>query len=182
MVILVVAVIVLGPERLPEAMRTLGKMARELRKITDDFSDVRNEFTRDFREELERDSDAKKKGNVSSAQRRARAGRAGQDIPDIDRIRAERAAAEDAEVPALADGPDRAVDAQKETSLPTLKPAAGAVAAAQATDASSPRDAAAPPTDVDASAQADTADTSAPSEAETPRPTPPETPDAGGTS
>jgi len=153
LVILVVAVIVLGPERLPEAMRTLGKMARELRKITDEFSDVRDEFTREFREELERDPAQQKSNAAQSAQRRAKAGRAGQDVPEIDRIRAERAAETQAEpgettdapadtetliaiaAPALAssaedDHPLAAPPREAARPLPTLKPAAGSVASA----------------------------------------------------
>lgn len=143
-VILVVAVIVLGPERLPEAMRTLGKMARELRKITDDFSDVRDEFTRDFREELERDTGQKKSTAQQTAQRRAKAGRAGQDVPEIDQIRAQQAAeagehgAADAddtasathpvdEIPEPDDHPLAASTSRPERPLPTLKPATGAI-------------------------------------------------------
>lgn len=141
LVILVVAVIVLGPDRLPEAMRTLGKMARELRKITDDFSDVRDDFTREFREEFEKDEGQQKALAKQSAQRRAKAGRAGEDVPDIDKIRAQRAAAQaedspDAHaLPSAEDAADNTPPPSTEEGrpLPTLKPAAGAVESGQDT-------------------------------------------------
>lgn len=37
--IIIIALIVLGPGKFPEIARTLGKMARELRSITDNFQD-----------------------------------------------------------------------------------------------------------------------------------------------
>lgn len=41
LVVLVIALIVLGPKRLPEAARSLGKAMNELKKVT---NDVQNEF------------------------------------------------------------------------------------------------------------------------------------------
>jgi sec-independent protein translocase protein TatA len=43
MVILIIALLVFGPKRLPEVGRTLGKSLRELRRASDD---VRGEITR----------------------------------------------------------------------------------------------------------------------------------------
>lgn len=36
-VIVVAAVIILGPERLPEVMRTVGRLLREVRRLTGDL-------------------------------------------------------------------------------------------------------------------------------------------------
>ena len=45
LVVLVIALIVLGPEKLPEATRTLGRWVTELRRITTGFSEeVRSAF------------------------------------------------------------------------------------------------------------------------------------------
>lgn len=43
-IIVVVALVVLGPERIPELMRSLGKMMREVRKFTGDLSQVTREI------------------------------------------------------------------------------------------------------------------------------------------
>lgn len=40
LIVLVLALIVLGPERLPKVARTIGKGMREIRKVTGDFKDV----------------------------------------------------------------------------------------------------------------------------------------------
>lgn len=133
MVILVVAVIVLGPDRLPEVMRTLGEMARELRKITDDFSEVRDEFTKGIREDVEKDI-SQPKTSANTAKRRAKAGRAGQDVPEIDAIRAKRAQStsgsetEASSTPSELDAAAPRSSAASERPLPpTIKPAAGVV-------------------------------------------------------
>jgi Tat protein translocase TatB subunit len=47
LVILVVALIVIGPEKMPEVARTLAKVIRELRSIMDDVQEQFNEFTRE---------------------------------------------------------------------------------------------------------------------------------------
>ena len=53
LIILVVALIVIGPKRLPEVARTLGKGLAEFRKATDDFQDaVRKDLERDRHEEF----------------------------------------------------------------------------------------------------------------------------------
>lgn len=127
LVIVVAAVIFLGPDRLPEVMRTLGKLMREVRKVTGEISNVRDEFTRSVRDE----------GRTiqESVERRTHAGKAGQDVEDIDAIRARKAAkeAEAAAVSAvagavavgdLADPPAEALE-------PLTASEAAAVAAAQ---------------------------------------------------
>lgn len=43
-IIVVVALVILGPERIPELMRSLGKMMREVRKFTGDLSQVTREI------------------------------------------------------------------------------------------------------------------------------------------
>jgi sec-independent protein translocase protein TatB len=62
MLILVVAVVVLGPERLPDLMRQLGRMMREFRKVTGELTRVGNdlksqvpidELRRQLREEMQ---------------------------------------------------------------------------------------------------------------------------------
>lgn len=45
-VILIVAIIILGPEKLPEAGRTVGRVMRDFRSMTSDL-------TKDFREPIE---------------------------------------------------------------------------------------------------------------------------------
>lgn len=120
MVIVIAAVIFLGPDRLPEAMRTLGKLMREVRKVTGELSSVRDDFTKSMREE-----------NASineTVNRRASAGRAGQDVSDIDAIRAQRAAADaEAAVGDLVDVESAATDAAIE-GAPSLATGATPVA------------------------------------------------------
>jgi len=53
LIILVVALIVIGPKRLPEVARTLGKGFAEFKKATDDFQEtVRKDLERDRHEEF----------------------------------------------------------------------------------------------------------------------------------
>ncbi len=54
LIIAVLALLLLGPERLPEAAKTFGKGLRELRKVTDDLKDqVESElYVEDRRPEL----------------------------------------------------------------------------------------------------------------------------------
>jgi Tat protein translocase TatB subunit len=55
LIILVVALIVIGPKRLPELARTLGKGFAEFRKATDDFQEtVRLDLERDKHEEFKK--------------------------------------------------------------------------------------------------------------------------------
>jgi sec-independent protein translocase protein TatB len=50
LIIAVIALLLLGPERLPDAAKTLGKGLRELRRATDDLKDqVERELTLDER-------------------------------------------------------------------------------------------------------------------------------------
>jgi Tat protein translocase TatB subunit len=53
LVILVVALIVIGPKRLPEVARTLGKGFAEFKKATDDFQEsVRKDLEQEKRQDL----------------------------------------------------------------------------------------------------------------------------------
>jgi Tat protein translocase TatB subunit len=53
LIILVVALIVIGPKRLPEVARTLGKGLAEFKKATDDFQEtVRKDLEQDKHEEF----------------------------------------------------------------------------------------------------------------------------------
>ena len=53
LIILVVALIVIGPKRLPEVARTLGKGFAEFKKATDDFQEtVRKDLEQDRHEEF----------------------------------------------------------------------------------------------------------------------------------
>jgi Tat protein translocase TatB subunit len=53
LIILVVALIVIGPKRLPEMARTLGKGFAEFKKATDDFQEtVRKDLEQDRHEEF----------------------------------------------------------------------------------------------------------------------------------
>ena len=85
MVILVIAIVVLGPDRLPEMMRMLGRAMREVRKVTSELSGVRDEFTKSVREEL--------RTPTESAARRQAVGGEGQDVAEIDALRAKKAEA-----------------------------------------------------------------------------------------
>lgn len=86
-VILVIAVVVLGPDRLPELMRTLGRLTREVRKATGELTSVRDEFTRSMRENTSLGEE--------TAARRKSAGAAGQDVAEIDALRARKKALEE---------------------------------------------------------------------------------------
>lgn len=53
LIILIVALIVIGPKRLPEVARTLGKGFAEFKKATDDFQEtVRKDLEQDRHEEF----------------------------------------------------------------------------------------------------------------------------------
>lgn len=53
LIILVIALIVIGPKRLPEVARTLGKGFAEFKKATDDFQEtVRRDLEQDKHEEF----------------------------------------------------------------------------------------------------------------------------------
>lgn len=49
-VILVVAIIVIGPEKLPEVMGSLGKFTRDIRKATSELTNVRDDVARSIKE------------------------------------------------------------------------------------------------------------------------------------
>jgi sec-independent protein translocase protein TatB len=79
LIIVVVAVLVLGPDRLPELMRLLGRGVREVRTVTRGFTDVQkeirskvsvDELRRQIREELlleERETNNKRQSMQSEA-------------------------------------------------------------------------------------------------------------------
>jgi len=53
LIILVVALVVIGPKRLPEVARTLGKGLAEFRKATEDFQDtIRKDFEQEKHEDF----------------------------------------------------------------------------------------------------------------------------------
>ena len=60
-VILVIALIVIGPEKLPELAKTLGKGMAEFKRATDDF---RNTVYSDIRAEEKRDKAAHKQERI----------------------------------------------------------------------------------------------------------------------
>jgi sec-independent protein translocase protein TatB len=62
-VIFVVALVVFGPEKLPELARSLGKVMAEFRRHT---NDLRSTFEGHLRD-LEREADARKTGGLSTA-------------------------------------------------------------------------------------------------------------------
>jgi Tat protein translocase TatB subunit len=57
MVILVVALLFIGPEKLPEVAKSLGRGLRELRKVTDDVRDTVNTTVVDAVKEVARRPD-----------------------------------------------------------------------------------------------------------------------------
>lgn len=46
LIIIVAAVVFLGPDKLPDLARTVGKLARDLRSATDEFTQAKDDFTR----------------------------------------------------------------------------------------------------------------------------------------
>jgi len=62
--ILVIAVIFLGPDKIPEVARTMGKMTRELKKITEGFE---SELRRELDEAAKLKDEAPKPTNSSPA-------------------------------------------------------------------------------------------------------------------
>lgn len=75
-VILVIALIVFGPQKLPELARTLGRALAELRRAADDFS-------LSIQEEAERAKEDGEKSDGEMAYREQ--GPAGKDGPDLPR-------------------------------------------------------------------------------------------------
>lgn len=124
MVILVIAIVVLGPDRLPEMMRLLGKGMREVRKVTSELGGVRDEFTKSIREDLTVPQ--------QTAARRQAAGRDGQDVSEIDALRARQAALDKAAAKASANAQENQVDGASLAASGAV--AAGAAAALNATN------------------------------------------------
>lgn len=57
MVILVLALILLGPKRIPQLARSLGKSVSELRRVTDELRETVEEEMEPLKEELDRIQD-----------------------------------------------------------------------------------------------------------------------------
>lgn len=84
-IIIAAAVIFLGPDKLPDLARTVGKLARELRSATDGFTQAKDEFTRSI--------DPKKligDGETKSQPRRRPASAASRDAAAIAAIRVQK--------------------------------------------------------------------------------------------
>jgi sec-independent protein translocase protein TatB len=114
-VILAAAIIFLGPERLPDMMRTVGKVARELRKLRGDLGQVTREITQstgvdDLKEQL------KESLEVDRVRERVKGAES-----EIDLIRARLK--RQVEIPTK----DGSVDQPHEGGLPQVKPAAGTI-------------------------------------------------------
>lgn len=106
-VIVVVAVIVLGPEKLPELMRWVGRAAREVRKLTGDIGKV--------------SSDLRSVVSVDDLKKQLR------EEMQIERVRSVRTDAEQ-EIDAIrARMRETARQASAEVSMPTIRAATGAV-------------------------------------------------------
>ncbi len=123
-VILAAAIIFLGPERLPDMMRTVGKVARELRKLRGDLGEVTREITRssgvdDLKDQLK-------------------------ETLEVDRVR-ERVVGAESEIDAIRARLKRRVDIPTEGDAPSaasggtpqIRPAAGAVANSEPLEAPS---------------------------------------------
>lgn len=114
-VILAAAIIFLGPERLPDMMRNVGKVARELRKLRGDLGQVTREITRSTGVEDLKDQ-LKESLEVDRVRERVKGAES-----EIDLIRARLK--RQVELPTKDDGSEPL----HEGDAPTVKPAAGAV-------------------------------------------------------
>lgn len=100
-VIIFAAVIILGPDRLPEFARTAGKFARDLRKATDGLSSARDKLVNDI--DPRRALSLEESDNPPERrQRRTRPQRATDNEADIDAIRARQESARAAAAAAMA--------------------------------------------------------------------------------
>lgn len=84
-IILVVALLVLGPEKLPEMMRFLGGVMREVRRVSGEVGRIRSDLTQSSEVE-----ELKRQLRSELSQDRQRGGRASVES-EIDAIRAKRA-------------------------------------------------------------------------------------------
>ncbi|MFT6397682.1 MAG: sec-independent protein translocase protein TatB [Bradymonadia bacterium] len=133
-VILAAAIIFLGPERLPDMMRTVGKVARELRKLRGDLGQVTREITRSTGVDEIKDQ-IKETLEVDRVRERVKGAES-----EIDAIRArlKRQVA----IPTMG----APTEQLHEGELPEVRPAAGAVANCESIEAP---DSSAPATDAE---------------------------------
>lgn len=147
-IIIAAAVIILGPEKLPELLRMLAKVAHQARGLTGDLQKVSRAMDRDLpRRELERlvrEQVAPSGGSgvgarTPSPRKRARDADVEARIDEIRRTRAERTEGRGPETDGGDAGeggdgfslnPVMAGEGEAPPALPTARPAAGAVARA----------------------------------------------------
>ena len=101
--VLVVALVVFGPQRLPELARSVGKTISQLKQTADD---LRSEFEAgfDFEEEEDEAHDGDYEESPRTAEVRARSNEPAEVIPDKDNLE-ERAEADERRVTDATNGP-----------------------------------------------------------------------------
>jgi len=70
MVILILALIILGPKKLPELAKSLGRSMSELRRVTDELRETVEEEMEPLREELERIKDPTRQASIDEEPKR----------------------------------------------------------------------------------------------------------------
>ncbi|MCL1939886.1 MAG: Sec-independent protein translocase protein TatB [Desulfovibrionaceae bacterium] len=100
-VILLVGVVVLGPEQLPKIMRTMTKVMSDVRRVSTDFQRTINlEANKEEWEQKQAETSKKKKKKKAAP--RPEPETAGQETPDVADTAVDAAPAEAAEAPAVA--------------------------------------------------------------------------------
>ena len=143
--LLVIAIIVMGPERLPEALRGLGKLARQLRGMTGELGKVQDDIRNEFRKNVPID-DIKKKVQADIGMQKMRESH--KEIEsEIDAIRARIKSAKPAGLIANDATPERTLDADKQSAAESDDDAAPGSSSLHATvaDPAAPNTAAAAP-------------------------------------
>lgn len=111
LIIIVAAIIIMGPEKLPDLMRMAGKLARDVRRIRGDLGDVTKEIrsqvnVKDLQDQLTKELE------IDRARERMREAES-----EVDALRAR-----------MKKKIDVGADAQASSGVPTIRPAAGALA------------------------------------------------------
>lgn len=111
LIIIVAAIIIMGPEKLPDLMRMAGKLARDVRRIRGDLGDVTKEIrsqvnVKDLQDQLTKELE------IDRARERMREAES-----EVDALRAR-----------MKKKIDVGADAQASSGVPSIRPAVGALA------------------------------------------------------
>lgn len=112
LVILLIALIVLGPQKLPEAAKQIGGFARELRRMSDSFQ---NELKHALDEPIENEARDRGRKVVSSEQKPAPSAEASADEADVGETDTEETDTEADDAPAEAVNGDESATAGPES-------------------------------------------------------------------